>query len=163
MPFNAIEDFTVMFFATFFIWILYAGLIVLWFIDGRIRKEQVIHALLAGLIAWGVAFFIKRAFPTLRPFMINGRDVDVLFRPTDSAFPSEHTVLAFSLAITIFLHDKKVGWWYLLGALLIGVFRVLANVHYPIDIIGGALIGTLVAVMVEKIHVFKLFDKQRKR
>jgi membrane-associated phospholipid phosphatase len=36
----------------------------------------------------------------------------------------------------------------------------LANVHYPIDIIGGALIGTLVAVMIEKIHLFKLLKKK---
>lgn len=156
------DDVVIMFFATFLIWILYAGLIILWFIDGKIRKEQVIHALLAGLIAWIIAFLIKKAFPTFRPFMINGRDIDVLFRPTDSAFPSEHTVLAFSLAITIFLHDKKVGLWYLIAAVLIGVSRVFANVHYPIDILGGALIGTLVAVVVEKVHLFGLLKKAKK-
>ena len=155
------DDVVIMFFATFLIWILYAGLIILWFIDGKIRKEQVVHALVAGLIAWVIAFLIKKAFPTFRPFMINGRDVDVLFRPTDAAFPSEHTVLAFSLAVTIFLHDKKVGLWYLFGALLIGVFRVLANVHYPIDILGGALIGTLVAVIIEKVHMFSLLQRGR--
>jgi undecaprenyl-diphosphatase len=163
MPFNAIEDFTVMFFATFFIWILYAGLIVLWFIDGRIKKEQVIHALLAGLLAWLIVLFIKQLFPTIRPFIRNGEGVDVLIRPTDSAFPSAHTALAFGLAVTIFLHDKKVGWFYLIGAVAIGVARVLANVHYPVDILGGAFIGTFVAVLVEKIHVFKLFEKRRKK
>ena len=157
------DDVIIVFFATFFIWVLYAGLVVLWFIDGKIRKEQVIHALVAGLVAWTVAVLIKKAFPTLRPFMVNGRDVDVLFRPTDAAFPSEHTVLAFSLAVTIFLHDKKVGWWFLLGALVVGVFRVFANVHYPIDILGGALIGTLVAVIVEKTHMFRLLMKKKKR
>jgi undecaprenyl-diphosphatase len=87
----------------------------------------------------------------------------VLFAPTDSAFPSAHTALAFGLAITVFLHDKKIGWFYLFGALAVGVARVLANVHYPIDILGGAFIGTLVAVIVEKVHLFQLIKHNRKR
>ncbi len=156
------DDVIIEFFATFLIWLLYAGLIVLWFIDGRIKKEQVIHALLASLIAWSLAMLIKHFFPTIRPFVRNGGEVDVLIRPTDSAFPSGHTTLAFALAVTIFLHDRKVGWFYLAGALAIGTARVLANVHYPIDIVGGAFIGTLVAVLVEREHLFKLFVRKRK-
>lgn len=155
------EDVTIGFFATFLIWILYFGLLVLWFIDGKIRKEQVIHALVAGGIAWGIAQAIKTIFPTLRPFMVNGGDVDVLIKPMDSAFPSGHTALAFSLAITIFMHDRKVGWWYLIAALLIGTARVFANVHYPLDIVGGAFIGTLVAVITEKTHMFGFFKKRK--
>lgn len=154
------------FFATFLIWFLYAGLIVLWFIDGRIKKEQVIHALLASLIAWTLVFLIKHFFPTIRPFVRNGGEVDVLFKPTDSAFPSAHTALAFGLAVTIFMHDRRVGWFYLIGALAIGVARVLANVHYPVDILGGALVGTLVAVIVERLHFFDLVSRpisKRKR
>lgn len=147
------------FFATFLIWILYAGLVILWFIDGKIRKEQVIHALFAGVLAWGIAQAIKYIFPTVRPFVLNGGEVDVLFRPTGPAFPSAHTALAFSLAVTIFMHDRKVGWGYLIAAFFIGVARVLANVHYPLDIIGGALIGTLVAVIIEKTHMFKLLKR----
>lgn len=156
------DDVIVEFFATFLIWILYAGLVVLWFIDGKIKKEQVLHALVAGGIAWLIAFTIKRIFPTLRPYMINGRETDVVIPPSDGAFPSSHTALAFSLASTIFMHDKKIGFWYLAAALLVGTARVLANVHYPVDILGGAIIGTLIAIIVEKTHVFKLLPKKRK-
>ena len=80
--------------------------------------------------------------------------------PTDSAFPSAHTALAFGVAMTIFMHDHKIGWFFLLGALAIGVARVLANVHYPIDIVGGAFLGTLMAVIFEKVHLFNLFKKR---
>lgn len=159
---KCMDDIIIEFFATFLIWILYAGLVVLWFIDGKIRKEQVIHALLAGLIAWLIAFAIKRFFPTLRPFVLNGKEVDVLIKPTDSSFPSGHTVLAFSLAVTIFMHDRRVGWWYLIAALLIGIARVAANVHYPLDILGGAFLGTFVAVIVEKTHMFQFLTRKRK-
>ena len=157
------DDVVIEFFATFLIWLLYAGLIVLWFIDGKIKKEQVIHALLASAIAWTAALLIKHFFPTLRPYVRNGGEVDVLITPTDAAFPSAHTALAFSLAVTIFLHDRKVGWFFLAGALIIGVARVLANVHYPIDILGGAFIGTLVAVIVERVHLFSLLTSVSKK
>lgn len=149
------------FFATFFIWFLFVGLGILWVIDGKIKKEQVIHALFACLFAWTIAFLIKHFFPTFRPFVINGGSVDVFLRPTDGAFPSEHTTLAFALAVTVFMHDRKVGWFFLASALAIGIARVLANVHYPIDIVGGALLGTLVAVVVEKIHLFRLITRRR--
>lgn len=157
------DDIVIEFFATFLIWILYAGLVVLWFIDGKIRKEQVIHALVAGAIAWMVTYLIKYFFPTERPFVLNGGDVDVLIKPTNSAFPSSHTALAFSLAVTIFMHDRRAGWWYLTGALLIGIARILANVHFPHDIVGGAFIGTFVAVVVEKTHMFKLLERKKGR
>lgn len=98
------------FFASFFIWFLFLGLGILWVIDGKIKKEQVVHALVACLVAWVIAFLIKHFFPTTRPFLLNGREIDVLMRPTDGAFPSEHTTLAFALAVTIYMHDKKVGW-----------------------------------------------------
>lgn len=154
-----LEDILIEFFASFFIYFLFAGLIVLWFIDGKIEKEQVIHALFAIFTAWIITALIKHFFPTLRPFVINGREIDVIIKPLDGAFPSGHTAESFALAVTIFMHDKKVGWWFLISALIIGVARVAANVHYPIDIVGGAFIGTMVAVVVEKTHLFKFLNK----
>lgn len=153
------ERISVEFLATFLIWLMYAGLVVLWFIDGKIRKEQVIHALTAGVIALAIAFLIKYLFPTLRPFAVNGASTDVLITPTDPSFPSAHMALAFSLAVTIFMHDRKAGVFYLIGAAAIGFARVLANVHYPVDIVGGALIGTLTAVIIEKNHMFHLLRR----
>jgi undecaprenyl-diphosphatase len=150
------------FLATFLIWFLYLGLAVLWFIDGKIKKEQVVHALLASLISWTIAFAVKLLFPTTRPFVTNGREIEVLFKPLDGAFPSQHTTLAFALAVTIFMHDRKVGWWFLLSALIIGAARVAANVHYPVDIVGGAFLGTLIAVVVEKVHLFKLLQRKKR-
>ncbi len=153
------EDLIIIYFASFFIYFLFLGLIVLWFIDGKIKKEQVIHALFACFFAWAIAALIKHFFPTVRPFITNGREIDVFIRPTDGAFPSEHTTLAFALAVTVFVHDRKIGWFFLIGALTVGIARVLANVHYPIDIVGGAFLGTLVAVIVEKLHFLDLINR----
>ena len=155
------EDLIVIFFASFLIYFLFAGLIILWFIDGKIKKEQVVHALFAAFVAWAISALIKIIFPTLRPFTINGGEIDVLIKPLDGAFPSGHTAESFAVAVTVFMHDRRIGWWFLVSALIVGIARVVANVHYPIDILGGAFLGTIVAVVIEKIHFMDLVKKLR--
>jgi undecaprenyl-diphosphatase len=143
----------VLFVASFLIWLMFAGLVVLWFIDGKIKKEQVVHGLLASFIAWTFAEILKRVFMSPRPFDLNGLQTLTLTSPLDPGFPSAHAAVAFALSITIWLHDKKVGALFLILAVLVGWARVAANVHFPIDIIGGTIIGTVVAIAVEKVHL----------
>jgi undecaprenyl-diphosphatase len=141
------------FLASFLIWIMFFGLFVVWFSDGKIRREQVLHAVFAFAVSWFLADVIKTLFPTLRPFQVNGGAVHTLTSANDGAFPSGHAAASFALAVTIWLHDRKIGSFFLVGAVLIGIARVLANVHYPIDIIGGAALGTFIAYLFEKIHI----------
>lgn len=150
------------FFASYFIWIMFLGLFVLWVVDGRIKKEQALHALIASLIVWVVTHMIKGFFPVARPFVENGNAVGTFTVPQSASFPSTHSAAAMSIAVTIWLHDKKVGSVYLLAGLLVGVARILANVHYPIDIVAGGIIGILTGFSVEKLHVYKLLTKKRK-
>lgn len=131
---------------------MFAGIFILWAFDGKIKKEQALHALFAGVLAWVLVAFIKSLFPTLRPFMLNGRSTAVIIPPSDGSFPSGHTATAFALAVTIWRHDKKIGIFYLISALAVGVARVLANVHYPVDILGGAILGIVTSFGVEKFH-----------
>lgn len=154
-----LEKVIVEFFASFLIWFMYAGLILLWFIDGKIKKEQVMHAITASLIAFLVTEILKRVFHTVRPFVTDGLAPLTLTIPSDAAFPSTHTALAFALAITVWLHDRKVGWIYLISALFVGVARILANVHYPIDIWGGAILGIVIAFGLEKAHLFSFIKR----
>ncbi len=147
-------DEIILFLASFLIWLMFAGLVILWFIDGKIKKEQVIHALLASFIAWTIAEVMKRIFNTPRPFDVNQHlQTLTLTIPSDPAFPSGHAATVFALAVTILFHDKKVGVLFVILALLVAWARVAANVHYPIDVFAGGIIGTAVAVAVEKVHV----------
>lgn len=147
--------------ASFLIWVMYGGLLVLWLIDGKIKREQALHALISSFFAWLLAQMIKGLFPTERPFMENGVMPLTLIVSSDGAFPSGHTAAAFALAVSIWLHDKKLGSVYLVAALLIGAARVAGNVHYPFDIIGGAAVGTILAFVVDKLHVYKLLNRKR--
>ena len=147
------------FLASFLIWFMFAGLIILWVIDGRMRKEQVLHTILAMLIAWTLSTMIKSLFPSPRPFEVNGAMPLTLTTPSGGSFPSNHAAVAFSLAVSIWLHNKKVGNYFLILAVLVGTGRMLGNVHYFLDILGGAVLGIITAVGVEKLHLFKLLKK----
>lgn len=151
------------FMASILIWFMFAGLLVLWLVNGKISKEVVLHALISSLFAWTFAQMIKSLIPSLRPFEVNGRPPLTMTVPDGGAFPSGHTAAAFGIAVSIFLHDKKLGVAYILLALFVGVGRVLSNVHYPIDILIGALVGTLVAFAGEKVHVYKLLTSVKRR
>jgi undecaprenyl-diphosphatase len=148
------------FLASFLIWLMFAGLLILWVIDGRIKREQVIHALLASFVAWIIAQTIKFLIPIPRPFLLNGKTPLTLTLDTDGTFPSAHAALAFGLSTTIWLHDRKIGWLYLISACIVGIARVLANVHYPIDVCGGALLGIFTSFVTEKVHMFKILKKR---
>lgn len=142
--------------ASILIWFMFFGLIVLWVIDGNIKKETVLHALFACTIAWFTTETIKYFFPTLRPFQVNNLVPLTTTIPGDGAFPSTHTSVGFALAVTILKHNKKIGILYLIMASLVGVARILAHVHYPIDIIAGAVIGTAISRLTSSKHFDRL-------
>ncbi len=147
---------SVTFLASFLIWFMFAGLLGLWLFDGRVKREEAFHALFATLLAWVIAEMIKNLFPISRPFEVNGSIPMTLTVPFDSAFPSSHAASAFALAVSVWLHDKKIGFFFLASAFLVGLGRVLGNVHSYTDIFAGAILGLCVAYIIDKLHLFKL-------
>ncbi len=147
------------FLASVLIWLMFFGLVVLWVIDGKIKKETVIHAIFSCLVAYAITELIKTVFPTIRPFQFSGGLPLTLTVPSDGAFPSTHTAVAFGLAVTILKHDKKVGILYLIMAGLVGIARIMAHVHYPIDIMVGALIGTSISGLTSSKHFVRLLNR----
>lgn len=59
-----------------------------------------------------------------------------------SSFPSSHTYIAFAIATSIFLYGhKRLGSFLFLMAILVAISRIGVGLHYPSDIIGGAMLG----------------------
>ncbi len=154
------QDLIITFLASILIWFMFLGLFILWVIDGKIKKEQVLHALFAIVFAWILTVLIKNFFDVQRPFLTDGQPVLTLTKPGDYSFPSTHTAVAFALATTIYLHDKKNGLIFFWGAFLVAIGRILANVHLPSDTIIGAFFGVLIAWGVGRTHLFGLVNRK---
>ena len=111
-----------------------------------------VRAVLALSMAFFIASGIKYFWPSERPFQMVGANPALVNAP-DASFPSLHAALAFALAFTVLLTHKRYGSILVLCAFLVGLARVLAQVHYPIDILGGVVVGGGVAWFIHLLRV----------
>jgi undecaprenyl-diphosphatase len=96
-----------------------------------------------GLITEAIRFVYKKP----RPFEV--LDVhQVVNHASGSAMPSGHAAFFFALGAVIFVYDKKWGTGFLAAAFFMGVARVMGGVHYPVDILAGAAVGIISALLV---------------
>jgi len=139
------------------IYIILAAFLILSF---RIKgwKEQInilSLGILGAILSRGMATpLIRFFFETDRPFVALGINPLLDASPT-SSFPSGHIAFIVPIAMAIWYINKRIGIWSLVGALAIGVSRVFSGVHWPIDILGGFVVGAIaffiVQVLVKKI------------
>ena len=79
----------------------------------------------------------------------------------DFSFPSGHTGSSFAAAVVLFYRmPKKYGIPALVLAVLISLSRVYVGVHYPTDILAGALIGAGIAATLCKLVEIRESSKE---
>lgn len=155
-------DNLVIFFAVYFIYIVIASafLFLLFYhkilfsqnpIKEFINKwEGFILVCMSGGFSWFfVKLIVKIFFHTPRPFVVFPQ-VQSLFAEIGYAFPSGHTAVASAIAFALFFTNKKTGYVFMFFALLVGIARIVAGVHFPIDILSGFVLGALVALLFKK-------------
>jgi len=147
------------FLASFLIWFMFAGLLVLWIFRKGLRTYQVLHILTVIFIVFLITDVIKGTIPANRPFVTDGIDPLTITIPKDNSFPSAHAAIAFSLTFGIYKHNKKYGMIFLLPATLVGVGRIISYVHAPVDVVGGILVALLVVVLLGHRRLLKVFDR----
>jgi undecaprenyl-diphosphatase len=126
---------------------LVVGLLgVLWFLGtGEERRRQgVIHALAATAVAAGLGTLIADAWQRPRPFLAHPVHV-LVAKSFDGSFPSIHATAAFAVAVAVLFYNRRMGAVLLVLATLIAFSRVFVGLHYPGDVLGGALLGSVIA------------------
>jgi 4-amino-4-deoxy-L-arabinose transferase-like glycosyltransferase/membrane-associated phospholipid phosphatase len=121
--------------------LILAGLLLIW--KGRLRGLFCIVFLV--LIVWmGDSFIcstVKQALQRPRPFLAF-TDANVLIGKGKSwSMPSSHAANWFAAAMILFIYYRKSLWFMLPGALLVAFSRVYNGVHYPSDVLAGAILG----------------------
>jgi undecaprenyl-diphosphatase len=115
------------------------------------NKELALHTLFSVLTTTFFVILLKELFLTNRPFIVDSTN-PLAGLAWLSSFPSLHAAIAFAAATTVALHYRRLGIFLLIIASLIGIGRVAADVHYPIDIAFGILIGVTISMFFENVH-----------
>lgn len=138
-------------------WILVA---VLLFCQKRTRKIglAVALSLAVGLLLGNI--ILKPLIARQRPCWLDGSIPLLIASPRDFSFPSGHTLASFEGAVSIFLYRRDWGLWALALAVLIAFSRLYLFVHFPTDVLAGAVLGTAIALGVHRL--FKRTEKRRK-
>ena len=130
------------------------GAVVLAFCFVHRKRKEALTALVSGMLAWVLARGIGMLVLRLRPYVVIttakklASGIDAV-RDTLS-FPSEHTTLFFAMATAVYAFDKKWGRVFLGAASAIGIARVFIGLHWPSDILAGAVLGAGTAWIVAR-------------
>jgi len=112
-----------------------------------LKIKAFISAVLA--VALSNAFFIpliRFYYPIPRPSVTLSGVLELLTEKSLS-FPSGHATFFFALSTVLYLYNRKLGALFLVLSGIMGLARVAAGVHYPFDIIGGAILGVCVGFL----------------
>ena len=127
-------------------------LVALVLLTARNRRERrsafycVLCTLLAAALSVAVLYLLNTHFFRPRPF--SSRAVNLLFyHNTDSSFPSNPAALTFALSFAVLFYRRKLGMAMLALSLYMSLCRIVVGVHYPLDIVGGLLLGLACALL----------------
>ena len=141
------------------------GLVLLLFKSTRKAGFSALCAMLIGLVV--VNFTIKPLIARERPWLVIENFVNLVPEKDPNSFPSGHTNAAFAFALALCMTAPK-RWMKIAAvcaAVVMGLSRLYVGVHFPSDVLVGALIGSicgLIGVWVVKMVWERLEPRLRK-
>jgi undecaprenyl-diphosphatase len=133
-----------------------------WFMLPASRKRNfVILTLGAGVLAFIGAQVAGHFIYIERPFVV-GHFEPLIAHAAGNGFPSDHTLLASLLGFAVYSYSKKTGIALLIIALMVGVSRVAAGVHHPLDVAASFAISGL-AVVVTRILLNSYLNRRTRQ
>lgn len=117
-------------------------------------KKQSFALLLSLIISSFVAQILKNIFNSPRPKLFFGSNqylhfIEGVSLSSYSSFPSGHTATAFAMATVLvcFIKNKNIHIGILIAAVLVGYSRIYLGQHFLMDVLVGALVGTLTGLI----------------
>jgi undecaprenyl-diphosphatase len=138
------------------LWI-YIGILLLLFKKTRRTGAAVLISYAAVYLVGQL--FLKNLLSRPRPCQIDQTFALLVSPPPSFSFPSTHSGVSFAAAACIFLNHKNAGPAAYVLAALIAFSRLYLFLHFPTDILAGAVLGTLMGTLSVRFcgNVFKRF------
>lgn len=133
--------------AEYLIYVVPVGLVGIWLWGFSRSRSSMLTAILAGLLALGINQLIIFVWFHPRPFMMHVGN-DYLIHAPDSSFPSDHVTLLWAVGLVLLTRSgtRFAGAAVLVFAVLAAWARVFLGVHFPLDMAGAVLVGTVSAL-----------------
>lgn len=141
-------------------YVLLFVLAILLLVNLKKNWKMVAEAIIAaGFIRFVLAEIIRRIWFRPRPFVLQNFVPLIAQSAQEASFPSGHATFFFALATIVYFYNKKLGIIFFIASFFIALARVFVGVHWPSDILAGALLGILMGYILNwlfRTHAKKL-------
>ncbi|MCU7647944.1 undecaprenyl-diphosphatase [Pseudomonas piscis] len=135
-------------------------LLLFWVFGDRRQRMIVLLATLSIVLALASNLVIRGLWFHPRPFMLE-LGQNFLAHAPGASFPSDHASGMFAMSFALLLASlRKTGLVMLALAVLVGWARIYLGVHFPLDILGGCLVGLGSAWLVRRYSVWRHLDQR---
>src|SRR6478735_6184881 len=129
------------FMAEYMVFVLTFIALIFWFTRREENRMMIISATISFILAEMMGKIAGTLHSNNQPFAELSNVNKLIEKAVDNSFPSDHTILFFAFCMTFFMYQKRWRYIWIMLALVVGISRIWVGVHYPADVIVGAIIS----------------------